>query len=255
MASNSDNNSGPYWIDHRDTSCQFPPVDHALNDPNGLLAAGGDLSPKRLIEAYRQGIFPWYSDHQPILWWSPNPRAVLYPDQLYVSRSLRKKIRQHKFEVTMDRCFEDVLIHCALPRVEDHGTWITDDMHKAYLHLHKIGVAHSIEAWQDHVLVGGLYGIGIGQMFFGESMFARATDASKVAFTHLVKQLKKWGYKLIDCQVASNHLASLGAVDIPREEFMKLLNQYIDASGQKDGPWQFDEGFDPLSYIGPVDAK
>ena len=241
MGSYQDNAPGPYWIDQHDISCAFPPVNLSLSEPNGLLAAGGDLSPKRLINAYRQGVFPWYNDDQPILWWSPNPRAVLFPDQFKISRSLRKKIRQKRFQITMDRCFEDVLIHCALPRKGEDGTWITDEMHQAYLHLHKIGVAHSVEAWQDHVLVGGLYGLGIGQVFFGESMFSRASNASKVAFSYLVKQLGRWDYKLIDCQVSSEHLGSLGAVDIPREQFIEYLEKYVDRPGHEP-PWRIDEG-------------
>ncbi|MFC1749986.1 leucyl/phenylalanyl-tRNA--protein transferase [Pseudomonadota bacterium] len=249
MCSNQEDTSGPYWIDQHDTSCAFPPVEHSLREPNGLLAAGGDLSPKRLIYAYSQGIFPWYSDDQPILWWSPDPRAVLLPEQLIVSRSLRKKIRQNKFIVTLDQSFEDVLIHCALPREKEDSTWITEEMHRAYMHLHKIGVAHSVEAWQDNVLVGGLYGLGIGRVFFGESMFSIVSDASKVAFTYAVRQLQQWGYKMIDCQVSSEHLASLGAVDIPRSEFIQYLGQCIDQPGRDDTTWQFDEGFHPLNPV------
>ncbi len=243
MGAFQDNISGPYWIDQHDASCLFPPVEQSLAEPNGLLAAGGDLSPKRLISAYRQGVFPWYNEDQPILWWSPDPRAVLLPGQLRISRSLRKKIRQRRYHVSMDRSFEDVLIHCALPRNDEDGTWITDEMHQAYLHLHKIGVAHSVEAWQDHVLVGGLYGLGIGQVFFGESMFSHATDASKVAFCYLVKQLERWGYALIDCQVSSRHLASLGAIDIPRRRFIEYLNTHIDQPG-REHPWRLDEGLE-----------
>ena len=250
MNSSYGDNAGPFWISHHDTSYAFPPVEYALTEPNGLLAAGGDLAPKRLINAYSQGIFPWYSEDQPILWWSPNPRAVVLPENLHVSRSLRKKMRQNAFTITLDKHFEDVLIHCALPRDDQDGTWITEEMHKAYMHLHKIGVAHSVEAWQGNVLVGGLYGLGIGQVFFGESMFSMVPNASKVAFAYLVKQLELWGYKLIDCQVSSNHLASLGAVDIPRDQFIQYLSQCVDQPGRGDTLWEFDTDFDPLNLIG-----
>ncbi|MDD1619883.1 MAG: leucyl/phenylalanyl-tRNA--protein transferase [Methylococcaceae bacterium] len=203
----------------------FPPLHKALNDPNGLLAFGGCLSPQRIINAYRQGIFPWYNPGEPILWWSPDPRLVLFPDNLKVSRSLNKTLRKQPFEIRYDRAFSQVMTACAAPRREDGGTWITEEMRLAYRNLHRLGFAHSFEAWQEGELVGGLYGIAIGQVFFGESMFHSKTDASKVVFVHLVRQLTAWGYKLIDCQVRSEHLLSLGAEDISREDFQILLEQ------------------------------
>lgn len=203
----------------------FPPLYKALNDPNGLLAFGGCLSPQRIINAYRHGIFPWYNPGEPILWWSPDPRLVLFPDKLKVSRSLIKTLRKQPFEIHYDRAFLQVLTACAAPRHENGGTWITEEMKLAYRNLHRLGFAHSFEAWQDGELVGGLYGIAIGQVFFGESMFHTKTDASKVVFVHLVRRLKAWGYQLIDCQVRSEHLLSLGAEDIRREDFQARLNQ------------------------------
>ena len=204
----------------------FPPTQKALKDPNGLLAVGGCLSTTRLLNAYRHGIFPWYSDDEPILWWSPDPRLVLFPEQLNVSQSLRKTLKKQKYTVTIDQAFTQVITACAQPRQAESSTWITDDIENAYSALHKLGVAHSAEAWLDGVLVGGLYGVAIGQVFFGESMFHTATDASKVAFATLVDKLKRWDYKLIDCQVHSAHLASLGAVEIDRTEFNHLIKQY-----------------------------
>lgn len=205
---------------------KFPAIETALSEPDGLLAAGGCLSTKRLINAYKQGIFPWYSSGEPILWWSPNPRLVLFPEKLKASRSLQKTIRKNKFSVTFDQSFAQVMQDCAAPRDEDTGTWITEEMYLAYIELHQLGIAHSIEAWLDDELVGGLYGLAIGQVFFGESMFHRETDASKVAFYHLVTQLSAWGYQLIDCQVHTDHLVSLGAEEIDRQHFFSLLKQY-----------------------------
>lgn len=203
----------------------FPPLHKALNDPNGLLAFGGCLSPQRIINAYRHGIFPWYNPGEPILWWSPNPRLVLFPDKLTVSRSLNKTLRKQLFEIRHDSAFEQVMAACAAPRREDGGTWITEEMQYAYRNLHKLGFAHSFEAWQNGELVGGLYGIAIGQVFFGESMFHSKTDASKVVFVTMVRQLIAWGYQLIDCQVSSEHLLSLGAEEISREDFQARLKQ------------------------------
>lgn len=201
----------------------FPALDQALAEPNGLLAVGGCLSPQRIINAYSQGIFPWYNPGEPILWWSPDPRLVLFPDKLNISRSLNKTLRKQLFEIHFDRSFEQVMLACAAPRHEDGGTWITDEMRHAYQSLHKQGVAHCFETWQDGALVGGLYGIAIGQVFFGESMFHTETDASKVVFVNLIQQLTAWGYRLIDCQVSSGHLLSLGAEEIRRTEFEVLL--------------------------------
>ncbi|MEH6470817.1 MAG: leucyl/phenylalanyl-tRNA--protein transferase [Halopseudomonas sp.] len=215
------------WLEPDNT--QFPAVNTALADPDGLLAAGGDLSPARLIEAYRNGIFPWFDDQQPILWWSPDPRCVLKPDQLYVSRSLRKLIRSQRLRVSFDQCFSEVVAACAAPRTDEPGTWISPAMQRAYAKLHKQGIAHSVEVWQQDLLVGGLYGLAIGKIFFGESMFSRTSNASKVGFATLVEQLKHWDYALIDCQIHSEHLSSLGAELMPRAEFIELVEQYIDS--------------------------
>ncbi len=222
--------TGPFWISDDDSNQAFPPVELALDEPNGLLAVGGDLSPARLVGAYRHGIFPWFNADQPILWWCPDPRAVLFPEHLHISRSLAKLIKKKPFHITVDRDFEAVLRGCAAPRPYETGTWITPDMHQAYLKLHHMGFAHSVEAWQEGRLVGGLYGVAIGRVFFGESMFSRVNNASKVAFTYLVDQLKAWRYTLIDCQVSSAHLHTLGAVDIKRDIFIGLLRRHIDAT-------------------------
>lgn len=204
----------------------FPPLNSALEDPDGLLAAGGCLSTTRLINAYKNGIFPWFNPDEPILWWSPNPRLVLQPSELKISRSLAKTIRKQQFNFSIDKAFVEVIEACAAPRDYANGTWITDDMKQAYIQLHRSGAAHSAEAWLDGELVGGLYGVAIGQVFFGESMFHTQTNASKVVFAQLVKQLEEWNYKLIDCQVHSDHLVSLGAYEIDREHFIETLNRY-----------------------------
>jgi len=220
--------SGLYWISKNDGEEAFPSVETALREPDGLLAVGGKLSSTRLLAAYRQGIFPWYSVGQPVLWWSPDPRCVLYPAQLKVSRSLRKTLRKGLFKVTLDRAFEAVIENCAAPREDDAGTWITPAIKRSYNMLHQMGVAHSVEVWQNDELVGGLYGVALGRVFFGESMFSRVSDASKVGFVTLVQQLHRWGYPLIDCQVHSDHLESLGAVNIPRQQFISMLDQHCD---------------------------
>ena len=204
-------------------SMQFPPVESALSEPDGLLAAGGDLSPARLLSAYQQGIFPWYEDPQPILWWSPNPRAVIQPDKLHISRSLRKTLRNTTITVRFDTAFTEVIAGCAELSQNRDGTWIGSDMLAAYIELHKQGWAHSVEAWQNDELVGGLYGIAIGRVFFGESMFSRVSNASKIAMVHLAGQLTNWNFKLIDCQVSSPHILSLGAEMMPRELFSAIL--------------------------------
>lgn len=201
----------------------FPPPSEALTEPNGLLAAGGDLTPERLLSAYSQGIFPWYSDGQPILWWSPNPRAVLWPGELKVSRSLRRSLRNRGFGFRVNTAFAEVVAACAEPRPHSGGTWITAEMAEAYVRLHALGFAHSFETWHAGKLVGGLYGVALGDIFFGESMFARMTDASKVALVRAVELLVSAGIELIDCQVASAHTLSLGAVEIAREEFLRLV--------------------------------
>lgn len=233
----------PYWIDPRDKSFRFPDVRLALREPDGLLAIGGDLTPQRLEAAYRRGIFPWFNHGQPILWWSPDPRAVLFPDQLKISRSLRKTLRKQLFTVTADKAFTEVIEACSAPRREDDrtdpGTWITSEMKLAYIQLHEAGLAHSVECWKNDELVGGLYGVALGKVFFGESMFTRMTDASKVAFVHLVKQLNRWGFALIDCQIHSAHLESLGAETISRDRFSQLLDQYCSSPGDR-GTWTFE---------------
>ena len=211
-----------------DYHCQdFPPIEQALKDPNGLLAAGGDLSVERLLQAYSQGIFPWFDEDQPILWWSPDPRAVLFPEQLHISRSLHKTLRSGRFQVTMDQAFEAVVNSCSSPRKGSEGTWITADIIRAYTTMYKRGYAHSVECWQEGELVGGLYGIALGKLFFGESMFSRATDASKVAFVHLVRQLQSHGCPLVDCQITNPHLVRLGATMIPRNDFKRWLNRFV----------------------------
>lgn len=228
------------WLPVDDDRVPFPHPDTALDDPDGLLAVGGSLTARRLMAAYRAGIFPWYTQGQPVLWWSPNPRAVLFPDRIKVSRSLRKTLRRGRFRVTMDRAFQQVIRACAAARGEREGTWITPAMAAAYTHLHVSGHAHSVEVWQDDQLVGGLYGVALGRAFFGESMFSRVSDASKVALVHLAGQLCRWGYGLIDCQVESAHLASLGAESIPRRDFLGLLDALCDLSEQP-APWRMDE--------------
>jgi leucyl/phenylalanyl-tRNA--protein transferase len=214
----------PLFINPGDSSLDFPDVNLALREPDGLLAVGGDLTVDRILSAYKRGIFPWYSENQPILWWSPDPRTVLFPARLKISRSLRKTLRRGRFRVTMDQAFSEVINACATPRPGSSGTWITQDMVDAYSGLHAAGCAHSVECWLDDRLVGGLYGVSTGRVFFGESMFSRVSDASKVAFAWLVRQLKAWDIGLLDCQIYSAHLASLGAEEIPRADFIKYLD-------------------------------
>jgi leucyl/phenylalanyl-tRNA---protein transferase len=204
----------------------FPPLEAA--SPEGLLAVGGDLNPDRLLSAYRQGVFPWFSDGQPILWWSPDPRAILYPADLHISRSLRKSLRTQGFEVTTDRAFDHVIQRCAKSRNAREGTWITSGMQQAYCTLHRMGYAHSVETWQNGQLVGGLYGLAIGKAFFGESMFSQITDASKTALVALSVSLTASGYHFIDCQVVSEHLNSLGAKAVPRYRFSSELKQAVE---------------------------
>jgi leucyl/phenylalanyl-tRNA--protein transferase len=205
----------------------FPPVSKALKSPNGLLCAGGDLSVARLVEAYSHGIFPWFSEGDPILWWSPDPRMVLFPDELKVSRSLRKSLERGLYETRVDTAFRDVIEACAAPRDGQSGTWIVPEMVEAYVRLHELGFAHSVESWLDGELVGGLYGMALGKAFFGESMFARAPDASKVALVQLVERLRAAEVGVIDCQQATAHLASLGAREISRKAFAQLVQESI----------------------------
>lgn len=217
-----------HWLDPELPEQSFPDLDQALEDPNGLIAFDGCLSAKRLINAYRAGIFPWYNENEPILWWSPDPRLVLFPNRINISRSLAKTLRKQIYDIRFDTAFEAVIKACAKPRIDATGTWISDEIQKAYIHLHSQGIAHSIEAWHDNKLAGGLYGIGIGRVFFGESMFHAQTDASKVAFVHLANKLETLNYAVIDCQVKSHHLISLGAEEIPRKQFRQILDEFCE---------------------------
>jgi len=214
------------WL-QRD-SLTFPPLEKALQEPNGLLAAGGDLAPERLIQAYRHGCFPWYQDGQPLLWWSPDPRTVLFPEELHVSRSLAKTLRQGTFEITFDQAFDAVIAACAGPRDYADGTWITSPMQAAYRELRQRGIAHSVEVRSNGELVGGLYGLAMGRLFFGESMFSHVSNASKAGFVSLVQQLREWGFVMIDCQMPTQHLQSFGARAIPRKLFSEYLETYLD---------------------------
>ena len=214
----------------------LPPLERALAQPDGLLAAGGGLAPGRIVDAYRRGAFPWFSGGQPVLWWSPDPRMVLFTDEFRVRRSLHKRVRQRRYEIRLDTAFERVIGACAEPRAGQDGTWITEAMVDAYVELHRRGVAHSVEAWSDGELRGGLYGLAIGRVFFGESMFARAPDASKVALVHLVAKLASDGVPLIDCQQETAHLAAFGARPIPRRAFAARLAELIHSDGPP-APW------------------
>ena len=215
------------WLSAQDAPEWFPPLEQALEEPAGLLAAGGDLSPERLIAAYRGGIFPWYSPGQPVLWWSPDPRAVLFPEEFRCTRSLAKTLRNGGFTVSVDWDFPGVIDGCAAPRAASPGTWITTEMRAAYLELHRLGCAHSIEAWHAGALAGGLYGVRLGGVFFGESMFSRTRDASKAALAHLVALCPANAIVAIDCQLPSRHLASLGSRTIPRSQFQALLREQL----------------------------
>lgn len=244
----------------------FPSVTEALQEPNGLLAAGGDLSPERLLEAYRHGIFPWFNEEDPILWWSPDPRMVLFPEEFRISRSLRKTLLRKNYMVCADGAFEQVMRACAAPRIRQHGssqqatlpapegsaspcqggTWIHEEMIAAYGALYRMGYAHSIEVWMpksgitdELELAGGVYGVAIGKMFYGESMFSRRTDASKIALAHLAAQLARWDFGMIDCQMYTPHLASLGAHEIPRTEFVRQLQELIHYP-ERESPWEFE---------------
>jgi leucyl/phenylalanyl-tRNA--protein transferase len=249
-----------HWLDPADPHAPFPPVERALREPDGLLAAGGDLATKRLIEAYRLGIFPWYEVGQPILWWSPDPRAVLYPEHLRITRSLRKTLRNRPWRVRFDTDFATTVGSCAAPRSQSAGTWITPQMMEAYCRLHAEGHAHSVEVYdQEGVLIGGLYGVAIGRVFFGESMFSRRPDASKLALVHLARHLQAWGYPLIDCQLASPHIMSLGAELIPRPRFIRQLKAACTSPGHA-VPWRVDAtleiaNWDPAAATNPSDAR
>lgn len=216
------------WLSERDPPESFPPTDAALREPDGLLCAGGDLSPARLIAAYRRGIFPWYSQGQPILWWSPDPRSVLIPAELKVSRSLAKTIRNRGFVTRLDSAFAALIEHCSSASLRPEGTWISPEMRAAYTRLHRMGYVHSVETWLDDRMVGGLYGVALGKVFYGESMFSLERDASKVALKRLCDELKARDYAMIDCQMATPHLRSLGARLLPRADFLRLLRRYAE---------------------------
>lgn len=220
----------PFWLDREPV--HFPPTSLAMTEPDGLLAIGGDLTPEWLLQAYSVGLFPWFNPGEPILWWTPNPRSVLPLNSINIRRSLWKRIKQKQqdseFKVTLDQSFTDVMKNCSeVPRNGQSGTWITDDMLMSYQKLHKLGHAHSVEVWHQGELVGGLYGVAVGKMFFGESMFATQADASKIALVAIAMQLKAWGFAMIDTQVETGHLNTMGAVQIPREEFEKELSHLI----------------------------
>lgn len=238
--------TAPYWLEPDSPPAAFPDVELALREPDGLLAIGGDLSRARLLEAYRRGIFPWYGKDQPILWWAPDPRLVLVPAEVHVSRSLAKTLRQGKFSLTLDRAFSEVIQACAEPRPDQSGTWITPEMIAAYSDLHVTGYAHSVECWCRGELAGGLYGISIGRVFFGESMFSRIPNASKAALVYLARQLARWHFPLIDCQVHTAHLESLGAIPMPRADFTRLLARETVQSPPPLQVWQFDADLDSV---------
>ncbi len=225
------------WLENDEP---FPPLSQALHEPNGLLAAGSTLSEERLLRAYRRGIFPWYSEGQPVLWWSPDPRMVLFPEEFRVPRSLEKRLRRRDFEIRIDTAFDIVMRACAAPRHDSAGTWITEDIISAYCALHRRGHAHSVETWIDGELAGGLYGIALGRMFYGESMFTRVADASKIALVSLVRRLENRQFGMIDCQMNTAHLARFGAREIPRDEFSRRLAELVNYPAPA-GAWLTDE--------------
>ncbi|MDN5874380.1 MAG: leucyl/phenylalanyl-tRNA--protein transferase [Sinobacteraceae bacterium] len=230
-----------HWLDPRNPEQPFPPPQQAMWEPNGLLAIGGDLSPERLLRAYAAGIFPWFNQDEPILWWSPDPRAVMKPTDIHVSHTLAKRLRQGRFGVSADRAFAAVLEGCAGARAHSHGTWLGPEMRHAYQTLHERGHAHSIEVWVHGELAGGLYGVALGQVFFGESMFSHATDASKIALVSLARQLEAWQFSLIDCQLPTAHLESLGACTIPRQRFLAQLATAVKTEAHS-GRWTLNAG-------------
>lgn len=242
------------WIDPDDHISPFPDVETALREPNGLVAIGGPLSPPRLERAYRCGIFPWFAEDQPVLWWSPDPRLVIYPRQLHTSRSLRKRLRQKSYRISTDQRFQAVIDACAAPRPEQQGTWITPEIRAAYFELHRRGIAHSVEVWHNSALVGGLYGVSLGAAFFGESMFSRATDASKIALVWLATQLDAWSFNFIDCQIPTPHLSALGGVEIPRRQFIRELDSAL-AHPTRFGPWTFSAQLDPVAWTKQTPAE
>lgn len=217
---------------------EFPPPEMA--SPEGILAVGGDLSPERLISAYASGIFPWYSEGEPIIWWSPSTRMVMFPTELHISRSMKKLLKKNPFQLTFDRNFKGVIENCRAPRKNQKKTWITEEMRDAYIYLHELGFAHSIDVWQGGQLVGGMYGISLGNCFFGESMFSKKSNASKFAFIRLIRTLASMEFLMLDCQVPSDHLRSLGAREIPRKDFLALLKVGLKHKTIK-GSWNFFE--------------
>lgn len=243
----------PAVIDPDAGECHFPEVSLAMTEPNGLLAIGGNLRPDCLLNAYRHGIFPWYEEGQPILWWSPDPRLVLFPSALRVSRSLRRTLKRGTYAVTFDRAFEEVMGGCSAPRGPGHnGTWITQEMIDAYTVLHEMGYAHSAEAWHEGELAGGVYGVALGGVFFGESMFHRKTDASKAAFVMLVRHLERWGFRVIDCQMRTSHLLSLGAQEVTRAHFIDLIQ---DRGEERPAPWRIDEQIEREARATDIEAE
>lgn len=231
----------------------FPPLSRALTQPNGLLCAGGDLSPQRLLLAYRNGIFPWYSEGEPLLWWSPDPRMVLIPSQFRISHSLRKRLTKHDYTIRCDSAFRDVIAACAAPRQGASGTWIVPEMQAAYGRLHELGYAHCVETWIDGQLAGGLYGVAIGRAFYGESMFCRVTDASKIALAHLARYLVHRRFDVVDCQMNTAHLASLGAREIPRDEFVAGLTRWT-TEGDPPARWPADAMTNLFRTATPIDG-
>lgn len=228
-----------HWLDPRNPHQPFPPVHLAMRDPNGLLAIGGDLSPVRLLRAYAQGIFPWYNPDEPILWWCPDPRTVLLPGGLHLSRSYRKAVQRADYAVTLDLAFSEVVEACGGARTKSRGTWLGTDMKRAYLELHRGGHCHSVEVWRGGELIGGLYGVALGRAFYGESMFSRAENGSKLGLYWLQQQLEAWQFELIDCQISSPHLLSLGAIEMRRDEFLRLQRPAAEQPGRI-GRWRFD---------------
>ncbi len=235
------------WLEPATTD--FPATSLALDEPNGLLAAGGDLSLPRMLAAYEQGIFPWYSDNDPILWWSPDPRLILDPREIHINRSTRKLAKKQPYTFSVDKAFSAVIRHCAQAPRDGAGTWITEEMIEAYCSLYEAGFAHSVEAWKDGELIGGLYGIALGKVFFGESMFSRLTGASRLAFCTLCLQLQAWGFELIDCQVHSDYLESLGAREISRKDFESRLRALVK---QKNIDWKSAWAMPPQGYDGSL---
>ena len=215
-----------YLVKNKKMAVDFPDIADALKNPNGLLAIGGDLDETRLLNAYQKGIFPWFNEGQPILWWTPNPRCILKPNKIHISHSLKKCLRKNQFQITYNKSFANVISQCSINRNKDNDTWLTNDMKKAFINLHKTGYAHSVECWHNKELVGGLYGIAMGKIFFGESMFSRMSNTSKITLVHLAKRLEEMNFQLIDCQISSKHLQTLGAELITRNQFTKFLKDF-----------------------------